>query len=555
MALNCRPKEPAAQEMPLQGEEAHLGALPATCEGHPHSWPAIARWTTLVALLALGSLLVLLGAQKPAPGKTPAATGPVPQGTAPVPESALILLRQLRQSTGRDPVRDAKLHLAAGNLFREWGRYAEAAHHCESAVALVSGGGPELASALQSLGQVELRQGHLVDAKRHLERTMVLTEAGGDDTMEALWTLADVRREMGNLVEALHLYDRAWLRALAEQDSVVDQLPLLAAEISQAHMRHGDLDKAFAWLREASQRLEPGRSARASKGTEIVAAKVNSYLGSTHHARGDLAQAVEFYRKALRMQARELIPSHPDLLATRMAMARAMRDAGDSEGALRGLEAVEKTLRHGPQEGPDLSRALLLKSDLLREAQRYDDALRAVEEASKLQAACFQGEDHPEVAVAFASLGSILHDKGRLKEARVKYNMALAANLKTVGATHPETASSYNSLGTLHEDLGDDSQAETYFLKCLEIQLSTVGEASPDVSNTYNNLATLIFRRGAPKEAAQLLRKALRALDAAGVPQANPDRAVYRENLSEVLKAMGSSGGVDFLGEEVTAVA
>merc|ERR1740121_1413726 len=100
---------------------------------------------------------------------------------------------------------------------------------------------------------------------------------------------------------------------------------------------------------------------------------------------------------------------------------------------------------------------------------------------------------------------------------------------------HPGTALAYNSLGTLYEDLGDDGMAGESFSKCLEIQLETLGRDSPDVANTYNNLATVLFRQGQRPEAAKLLELAVQVLDQVAVPQDNPERLLYQENLRLVL--------------------
>lgn len=276
----------------------------------------------------------------------------------------------------------------------------------------------------------------------------------------------------------------------------------------------------------------------------MVSAKVSSFTAVAHHLLGDIPRAMENYRRALRAQVQVLHPSHPDLVSTELGIARAQRDLGNSEGALHAIEAVETTLRQGHQEGLDLSRALIYKSDMLRENKRTAAAEEAIKEAIDLQAALFQGEEHPEAAIALSSYGSILHDSGKADEAHDKYKRALWINLKTVGEKHPGTASAYNSLGTLYEDIGDDSTAHEHFSKCLKIQLDTLGEESPDVANTYNNLATVLFRQGQPAEAALFLRKALQVLDTAGVPQNSPDRLLYEENLEEIISSAKAVGSV-----------
>jgi len=467
------------------------------------------------------------------------------------PDPAEILLRQLRQAT--DTAQKLALHTSVGHILRDQGRYSQAAKHYEAALGL-SRTSSELVQAQHMLGLVELHRGRLAEARRHLESAFVLTGQEGDLSVTVFRTLGDVRREMGHIGEALKLYDSAWTLGLKRRDG--DGLVLVAAEISEAHARKGEIAKALHWLEKANQQLDANRLDRGRRGDPAVVAKVNSYMAGLQHARGDIARARELYRKALREQAAVLRPSHPDLLATRMGMALAQRDAGDLDGALQAIDAVAKTLLSAsparPSEGPDLARARILKADLLREARRFAEAETEIQEALRLQRLAFGGEDHPEAAVALSSYGSLLHDMGKIQAAHDKYHKALDLNLRTVGKMHPETASTYNSLGTLYEDAGQDDAAEKHFTKCLEIQLHTVGESSPDVANTYNNLATIIFRRGDAGEAADMLRKAIAVLDAAGVPTGNPDRAVYEENLQEVLHPAkkGEEGAAEVEKEE-----
>jgi len=309
---------------------------------------------------------------------------------------------------------------------------------------------------------------------------------------------------------------------------------LLAADIGEAWSAKGNLQKSLEWFRTATEVLDFARGSAAGA-DETVAAKVDSGLGALHHRSGSVLPALESYRKALRVQTRTLHPSHPDLVSTRLSMAHARFDLGDAAGALSDIEAIEKTLREGPQEGLELGQTLILKSDILRFVNRTDVAEQAVREAIRLQVARLQGDEHPEIAVALTTYGSILHDSGKAEEAHEKYSKALEISTSTVGDKHPVTAAAHNSLGTLYEDLGDDGSAHEHFSRCLEIQLETVGKDSPDVASTYNNLATLLFRQGQRSEAVELLDQALLLLDQAGVPSDNPDRALYKENLGLIL--------------------
>lgn len=254
--------------------------------------------------------------------------------------------------------------------------------------------------------------------------------------------------------------------------------------------------------------------------------------------RGDTKHALNLYQKAMRVQSRTLRPGHPDVIGSQVSIARAQRDLGESANAKDTIAMAERTLRAGPQEGPDLARVLVLKADLLREGKQYKEAETAVNEALALQLQVFGGDDYPEVAVSLMAYGGILHDQNHFMTAGEKYSRALAVNMKTLGPNNPETAASHNSLGTLFQDAGNDEKAREHFSECLKIQLKTVGPANPDVSTTYNNLATILFRQGKPKDAIRLFQKAIDVLDAAAVPKENPDREIFQENMAEALSSL-----------------
>jgi len=230
-----------------------------------------------------------------------------------------------------------------------------------------------------------------------------------------------------------------------------------------------------------------------------------------------------------------LRPDHTDLVFTRMSIARAHRDLGHKDKAMEALEAVEQTIRAGPHEGPDLSRVLTVKADLLRETKRYPLSTEAITEALKHEGSCFPGEATPELAVTLNTYGSLLQDQGKYEDALRNYKRALEI-MEEVGRDQPELAATHNSLGTLYEDMGDDLKAQEHFEKCLDIQSKTVGFVSADMATTYNNIGTILYRRGELEDAAKLLAKALEVLDQVGASKELPDRLLYKDNLDEVVK-------------------
>lgn len=481
-------------------------------------------------------------------------TGPEPVLELIIPEdpdidlSPLEILRRQLWDNQPRPQRFT-LHVSLARLLLGNGRLTEAETQFTEALSLAQSQ-EERVEARQMLGVTRMRQGRLTAAREFLE--IALEFVSPDTDVEVLHALADVRAEMGHFDPAIRLYSRAFNLAESRRDA--DRAALLAADIGEAWAGKGKLQESIDWLGTAATIIDFGRMSPAGA-DEIVAAKVDSRLGSVRHRLGNVSAAMDFYRSALRVQAKLLHPNHPDLVSTWLGIAHAQRDLGEAQAAFRDIEAVEKMLRGGMQEGLDLSRVLIVKADILREASRFEDAEQAIQEAIGLQAELFHGEDHPEAAVAMSSYGSILHDSEKVSEAHAKYSEALSISLRTLGEKHPGTAAVHNSLGTLYEDLGDDSTARSHFSKCLEIQLDILGKDSPLVANTYNNLATVLFRQGRKPEAVELLERALQVLDHAGVPSGNPDRALYQENLGFILSRpdlMRSAGSALYGPEHVS---
>jgi tetratricopeptide (TPR) repeat protein len=453
-----------------------------------------------------------------------------------------ILERQLKQASLGSSA-ELTLHKSLGNLYKNDGQYDESIAHYESARGLAAGlgNGEELVSTLQSLGLVKLRQGQLPDARAHLERAHALSDEKGIYTAEVLHNLGNVRRDMGHFDAALQLYKEA--QNSSSENGADEGISILQVDMGEAFARRGEMEKALAHLQQATKALSSKRDGL----SESSLAVSYSTLGAVHHAKGDFKHAEELYAKALKIQSSVLRPGHPDLVATTMRKSRLLRDLGDHDGAVRLASSAEEALRLAHDQGPDLISCLVWKADLLREESRIDEAEIVIEEALAVHGRCCSSFNSPDAAVAIHTYGSILHDQGKLVEAAEQYKQALEMNLQTVGLEHPETAAAHNSLGTVYQDMGNDDKAETHFAKCLEIQLQTVGTQSPEVSNTYNNLATILFRRGSLVDAKQLFEKALQVMDVAGVPPENPDRAVYAENLSEVIDKLQMSQGAEVI--------
>jgi len=438
------------------------------------------------------------------------------------PSPTEILERQL-QSAQHPPAQEMALHMSLGHLYRELGQYDSAVEQYDAARSTAAhlANLHALVLALSSMGEAHLQQGRLRIAKSTLEKAHALDS----NLPRVAHLLGNVERESGNFEAALKLYQQA-------QTPTSELNGILLTDIADLQARKGEAGKAlenvqFA-IKQFKSQVEPFRL---SSNQEFATS--NSVLGSIYHMRGDLQRAKDAYSKAFKIQD-VLRADHPNLIATRLRLARLARDGGDLVVAQKDLKNIVDVLSGGKRESAELRSAKILQADLHRQQGRYQEAKTAIEESLVVHSVCCDDETQPELAVAMHVYGSILHDQNQYSDALQKYQSALELLFKSVGSLHPESAAVHNSLGTLYQDMNDDVAAEQHFAKCLEIQFDTLGPKNPELSNTYNNLATLLFRRGQQSEAVQLLSKALAVLDAAGVPPSNPERAVYEDNLAAI---------------------
>jgi len=446
--------------------------------------------------------------------------------------ASTILERQLQLVKGVDSEKELTLHHAAGKLYGSQGHYVAAVEHYSEAHKIAADfGSKNLAHALHARGEAWLGLGHFDSARADLEEASKLAGEGGDAS--ALRLAGNVQREMGHIDVALELYQQALAAASASGSK---PQPLLFADIGEAQSRQGKFKEAEVSLLEAVRLQEDLSALSVDQAMNTDMAVISTSLGFLYHFQGNVNAAVAMYRQSLGLQS-SLRRDHPELVATRLGHARAVRDLGDVSVALQLVEKLEGAINSGAQEGPDLSRVLMLKAELLRQQGLQDEAQEVAQEVLALQQIVFMDEA-PDMATAHIIFGNILHDQMQLEAALEQYTQALDLNLRILGEDHPDTAAAHVSIGTIYGDLGDDAAAEDSFKKGLKIQLRTLGAENPDVGTAYNNLAMVLLKQGRRDEAADSLKKAVSILDAAGVPESHPDRSVFAENLSEVLGSL-----------------
>uniref|UniRef100_A0A672L243 UDP-N-acetylglucosamine--peptide N-acetylglucosaminyltransferase 110 kDa subunit n=1 Tax=Sinocyclocheilus grahami TaxID=75366 RepID=A0A672L243_SINGR len=254
-------------------------------------------------------------------------------------------------------------------------------------------------------------------------------------------------------------------------------------------------------------------------------AEAYSNLGNVYKERGQLQEAIEHYRHALRLK--------PDFIDGYINLAAALVAAGDMEGA---VQAYVSALQYNP----DL---YCVRSDL----GNLLKALGRLEEAK----ACYLKaiETQPNFAVAWSNLGCVFNAQGEiwlaihhfekavtldpnfldayinlgnvLKEARI-FDRAVAGYLRALSLS-PNHAVVHGNLACVYYEQGLIDLAIDTYRRAIELQ--------PHFPDAYCNLANALKEKGSVSEAEECYNTALRLC---------PTHADSLNNLANIKREQGN---------------
>jgi Flp pilus assembly protein TadD len=182
---------------------------------------------------------------------------------------------------------------------------------------------------------------------------------------------------------------------------------------------------------------------------------------------GKLDEAIVLYRRVT-----DLSPNQP---FARYNLGLALETRGDRAGAIEQYRAVLELV-------PDPSK---LESELQASLFR-GGGFGTLLEKTRARLAALLGEAPPQAppaasgADALVQEGNALADRGRMDEAVVRYEKALALD--------PRNPLAHYNLALAREAAGDAVAAERHYVAAISV--------APTFANAHNNLAVLLFRRG-----------------------------------------------------------
>ena len=415
---------------------------------------------------------------------------------------------------------------------------------------------------------VEYRCSHEDEQRPLLVYPLPCLPEGADPERRGLWRRGDPQRGIEGYQPALEqLLRNCYGLSQLSLDSYLDEVPLLASGASGAP---GEA---------------PGMAAGRDADCHAPARSIAALLGWLARGRFpwqpraelDLLDAVAASRAALAAGAatsgRSSAPTSTGSAAPGGRPPGAARDAARAARPDATLDAALDA------NAAPLARDLLRLGELQRAQGRTAEALACFEESSALRQRLF-GDSHPDTRASRSALAALLRDAGRLRDARVQYELLLEHCLLGAGDEHAETLAARSGLAAtlaqaeefpralaLHDAVveacerrygtghiatlealagqartlarqGEYARARMVYERVLEGRQRILGTEHEDTLRCTEQLATLLRDMGDLGNARKLQESVARARER----QSGPDAAVTlqaREALAEIFAAQG----------------
>jgi tetratricopeptide (TPR) repeat protein len=430
-----------------------------------------------------------------------------------------------------------------------------------------------------------------VEARDEACAATVIREAVTVETMEERMRCLDRRR--GALADAIAAWRtgdasaRGELAAIARSlpapagclDSARSDAPPPAIAEAVARLRRELDDERARWaagLRDDAKARSVALVERARKlGYGPVLARALMLMGETHATRGSEATAMAAFEEAhvvanvhgvedvqigaldrlifaavragdldaaeiaaRRAEAWHDRMSSPPLArtSTELQLAWLAHDRGDLQQALKIAEAAFAVQQQRDPFASETIEAADVLGKLLYRAGSFERSLKLAERVleAKLEA---HGDGHIEIARALDERGTILRDMGRIADARLDYEAALAIYETTLGPNHVTTADAIQRLSTVAYREGKFDESLSLQRRAIEIW-ERANAAGSVLSSAYSHVAAQLMQLDRLEEAeAAGLRAVALAEEAKGYDHRLTGFALI--NLAAVYRAMG----------------
>ena len=247
---------------------------------------------------------------------------------------------------------------------------------------------------------------------------------------------------------------------------------------------------------------------RAGRTDDLIAADLESQIGSIHALAGDFGLAEEHHLRSLSMRER-LVGSEAPQVAnahTRLGVVALYR--GQYDGAVEEFErALEiRQVALGP-EHPGVGNALGNLGMALDARGDWDEAIPVYERALAIKEGTL-GPDNPSTAGTVANLGVVHWARGKPALAKPLFERALTIWREKLGDEHSQVGTGLLNLGNVHRDLGASKAALANYEGALAIFEKTFGADHLNVAYALTGIGQAHVALERPELALPVLERA-----------------------------------------------
>ncbi len=285
----------------------------------------------------------------------------------------------------------------------------------------------------------------------------------------------------------------------------------------EQQVAQGRMLVAAARLSSAREKIEPAVAEATALGVPAFEAETFEALGELERESGHYPQA----RAAFDRSVRAAFAAGDERRAARVLAAQVSlvgwRLERPSDGLM--LEPVVRGVI--ARLGADRQLAALLDEGLGDAQWQAGDRPAALESYQRalLATLALQGPDSADVARLHSSVGWVLMELGRTRDARSHYEQSREIRERLLGADHPSLTYTWNELGHLAEERGEPDEAVRCFERSRAIGQQAFLTDSSSILRQTVNLAGALARAERFSEAAPLLDIAEKVFDQ---PQSEP---------------------------------
>jgi len=370
--------------------------------------------------------------------------------------------------------------------------------------------------------------------------------------------LARLRMQVGSLVDVLEHADRAAVERSVQATYGLERVSSCASPGAFQAFRAPSEAGAYE-LRERAAKVrallgagqvkeglalaEPLARDAARGESRASLAEALELLGGLRKAQGDAKGAEDALFRAI-----TAAQSAGDELGAARVMAQLAFLVGKGERAAEGRRWVELALAVAERDGPapELeAQALDAKAWIDYDERKIDDAIATAGRAVELREKALPA-DHPDVARAYLTWGTMLNGAGHPARAEEAYRKALPVLQRALGPEHPQIASALHGIGTMCKHQGRYREALEWLQKAYAMRSRVLGPENPEVAATLNDIGTAEMGLGRYRDALEHEMKALVIVERSlGVDHANV--AITLNNVAAARARLGEGAAAEAL--------